>query len=267
MRKQIINRAFSKQAILYDRQALLQRESSERLSTFLPENIAGQSVLEIGSGSGFLTEHLLGRGGSVTTCDLAHGMNRFLKDKLRNQFPEASVSILTGDAEYLPFGSNRFDMVTSNLCFQWVDELTEVFAEVKRALIPGGCFAFSVFGEKTLYELRESFRRAAVFLNRTDHTQEFPSLVNIHHELNRTEFVNITWEHRALEKKYRDLKTLLKSLKMIGSVNASDKRPQGLGYRKLLEEASKFYRRSFSCGGQLRATYDIYYVRAYKGNN
>lgn len=262
MRKNIINRAFSRQAILYDRQAILQRESSERLSGFLPENI--ESVLEIGSGSGFLTGHLISRYPRVLTCDLAHGMNMFLQNKLRSQFPGASVPVITGDAEYLPLVSDRFDMVTSNLCFQWVDDIADVFAEVMRVLVPGGCFVFSVFGEKTLYELRTSFRQAAIFLQRTDHTQEFPSLEDIRRELKRVGFIQPCWEHQVLQKKYRDLKELLRSLKTTGSTNASPKRPPGLGYRKLLEEAEVFYRSSFSCKGRLRATYDIYYVKAYK---
>jgi malonyl-CoA O-methyltransferase len=194
-------------------------------------------------------------------------MNRFLQDKLSTRFPDAPVSIFTGDAEHLPFVSERFDTVASNLCFQWIDGLSKVFPEVMRVLVPGGSFVFSVFGEKTLCELRGSFRQAAVFLHRIDHTQEFPSLEDIHQELNSADFVRISVEHQVLERKYRNLKTLLRNLKMIGSVNASEKRPQGLGYRKLLEEAEAFYHRSFSYQGWLRATYEIYYVRAYKRGN
>jgi malonyl-CoA O-methyltransferase len=266
MRKHIIHQSFSKQATTYDRQAQLQRESSKRLSTFLPEGIGKQSILEIGSGSGFLTEQLVNRDFRVYACDLAHGMNRFLQDKLSTGFPNAPVSILTGDAEHLPFVSEHFDTVASNLCFQWVDGLSKVFPEVMRVLVPGGSFVFSVFGEKTLCELRGSFRQAAVFLQRIDHTQEFPSRENIHQELDAAGFIQTSVEHQVLEKKYRNLKALLRNLKMIGSVNASEKRPQGLGYRKLLEEAEAFYRRSFSHRGWLRATYEIYYVRAYKKN-
>lgn len=267
MRKHIINRSFSKHAITYDRQARLQRESSKRLSTLLPENIGGETILEIGSGSGFLTENLIDRDHKVYTCDLAHGMNRFLQDKLSTKSPAVPVSIFTGDAEHLPFVSEYFDTVTSNLCFQWVDGLSKVFPEVMRVLVPGGSFVFSIFGEKTLCELRGSFRQAAVFLQRIDHTQEFPSLENIHQELDSVGFIKISAEHQVLERKYRNLKALLRNLKMIGSVNASEKRPQGLGYRKLLEEAEAFYRRSFSSKGWLRATYEIYYVRAYKKEN
>jgi malonyl-CoA O-methyltransferase len=172
--------------------------------------------------------------------------------------------VVTGDAEQLPFAPDRFNIVASNLCFQWVDALTGVFAEVMRVLAPGGCFLFSVFGEKTLYELRGSFAQAAVFLQRTDHTQEFPSPAEIREGLNAAGFVQADWKHKAQEERYKSLKSLLRNLKMLGSVNASEKRPQGLGQRKLLEEAEAFYRRSYSSGGFLTATYDIYYVRAYK---
>ena len=264
MRKRIINRSFSKQASIYDRQAILQRESSERLAEFLPDDMAGRTVLEIGSGSGFLTEQLIGRDSKLITCDLAHGMNRYLQNKLFSRFPEFCVPILTGDAEHLPFARERFDVVTSNLCFQWVDELTKVFNEVMRVLVSGGCFVFSVFGENTLHELRASFRQAAIYLHRTDHTQQFPSLTNIKEELRDAGFASLRFEQQTVEKKYHNLKTLLRSLKTIGSVNASDNRPQGLGQRRLLQEAETFYRRSHSRHGQLQATYDIYYVRAYR---
>ncbi len=262
MRKRIINRSFSKQASIYDRQAVLQRESSERLVELLPDDIAGRQVLEIGSGSGFLTGQLIVRDSNLITCDLAHGMNRFLQDKLRTRFPNTQVPILTADAEHLPFGSERFDMVTSNLCFQWVDELTKVFNEVMRVLTPGGCFVFSVFGEKTLHELRAAFSQAAIYLQRTDHTQQFPSLTDIKEGLRSAGFIDFKIDRKRCEKKYHDLSALLRSLKTIGSVNASDSRPQGLGQRRLLQQAEAFYRRSNSRHGQLQATYDIYYVRA-----
>lgn len=264
MRKRIINRSFSKQASIYDRQAILQRESSERLSGFLPDDIAGRTVLEIGSGSGFLTEHLIAREARIITCDLAHGMNRYLQNKLFSRFPDCSVPILTGDAEHLPFAPERFDLVTSNLCFQWVDEISEVFREVMRVLMPGGCFVFSVFGENTLHELRAAYSQAAIYLNRTDHTQQFPALSNIKKGLRDTGFIDLSCKQQTVEKKYHDLGALLRSLKTIGSVNASDSRPQGLGQRRLLQQAEDFYRRSHSRHGQLQATYDIYYVQTYK---
>lgn len=264
MDKHIISRAFSKQAPSYNRYALLQRDSSKKLSTFLQENLAGQSILEIGSGSGFLTEHLIRRGASISTCDIAQGMNRFLRTKLLAQFPDISIPILTGDAEHLPFISDRFNMVASSLCFQWVDELMNVFSEVMRVLVPGGCFLFSIFGDKTLHELRSSFRQAVVFLHRTDHTQEFPTITDICQKLSEAEYINPTWKHQVLNEKYHNLKSLLRNLKMIGAINASPKRHRGLGYRRLLEETEAFYLRSYSRKGRIHATYDIYYVRAYK---
>ena len=46
--------------------------------------------------------------------------------------------------------------------FQWLTDLSVAFDEVFRVLKPGGIFSFSLFGERTLHELRQCYRDALI---------------------------------------------------------------------------------------------------------
>ncbi len=50
------------------------------------------------------------------------------------------------------------DVLFSNLCLQWVEDLPAVFAGFRRVLKPGGLLLVSTFGPDTLHELRERLR-------------------------------------------------------------------------------------------------------------
>ncbi|REN01692.1 methyltransferase domain-containing protein, partial [Mycobacterium tuberculosis] len=52
------------------------------------------------------------------------------------------------------------DVIFSNLCLQWVEDLPAVFAGFRRALKPGGLLLVSTFGPETLIELRDAFAAA-----------------------------------------------------------------------------------------------------------
>ncbi|WP_254491521.1 methyltransferase domain-containing protein, partial [Salmonella enterica] len=67
---------------------------------------------------------------------------------------------LCGDAAALPLADNSVDVIFSNLCLQWVDDLPAVFAGFRRVLKPGGLLVCSTFGPETLVELNEAFAAA-----------------------------------------------------------------------------------------------------------
>ena len=67
---------------------------------------------------------------------------------------------LQADAEKLPYRSESFDLVLSNLAYQWVPDRGQAFREVYRVLKPGGRFFFSTLGHGTLAELHASFCEA-----------------------------------------------------------------------------------------------------------
>lgn len=95
----------------------------------------GQSVLDLGTGTGSLARLFAARGAVVTGIDPAEP----LLDQARRLDREAGVSVsyLTGSAERTGLPSGAFDVVTAGQCWHWFRG-DEAAAEVRRLLRPGG---------------------------------------------------------------------------------------------------------------------------------
>jgi ubiquinone/menaquinone biosynthesis C-methylase UbiE len=96
--------------------------------------IVGQeaaTVLELGAGTGKLTQQLVDLGHGVLATDPDQAM----LDRLKRNLPE--VSTLPASAEELPVGDHGFDAVVAAQAFHWFD-LDRALPEVARALKRGG---------------------------------------------------------------------------------------------------------------------------------
>lgn len=88
-------------------------------------------IADVGTGTGKLTDALLGPGREVTAVDPDPGMLAVLSAK------HPGVTTVTGTAEQLPFDDDSFDAVTFGQSWHWVDP-PRGSAEVARILRPGG---------------------------------------------------------------------------------------------------------------------------------
>lgn len=88
-------------------------------------------IVDVGTGTGKLTDALLAPGREVTAVDPDPGMLAVLSAK----HPE--VRTVTGTAEQLPFDDATFDAVTFGQSWHWVDP-PRGSTEVARILRPGG---------------------------------------------------------------------------------------------------------------------------------
>jgi len=151
--RQQIGRAFAA-AQDYDAHARVQR----RVATALAERIAAlrlpanPRVLEIGCGTGFLTEALAERvgGGAWLVTDLSPAMLDRARHRLgaRDGWRYAAL-----DGEYgTPEG--RFDLIVSSMTMQWFDDLPAAAARMLGWLVPGGTLAFTTLAAGTFAEWR-----------------------------------------------------------------------------------------------------------------
>jgi ubiquinone/menaquinone biosynthesis C-methylase UbiE len=64
--------------------------------------------------------------------------------RARAETPDAAVAYTRADLEQLELPPESFDLVYSSLAFHYIENLDGLFAQVHRALVPGGSLVFSV---------------------------------------------------------------------------------------------------------------------------
>jgi len=93
-----------------------------------------QAVLELGAGTGKLTEALVALGHDVHATDPDDAMLA----RLRQRLPDVPTSV--APAEELPAPDAAYDVVVAGQAFHWFDH-DRALAEIARVLRPGGRFA------------------------------------------------------------------------------------------------------------------------------
>ncbi|WJW75727.1 malonyl-ACP O-methyltransferase BioC [Thiohalobacter sp. IOR34] len=256
--KRQMRRAFAAAAADYDAGAVLQREIGERLLERLALlRLRPATLLDLGSGTGQIAEGLLRRyrGARVVALDIAEPM--LARARRRGGWRRRPLPVC-GDAECLPLADASIDMILSNLCLQWVDDLDAAFAEFRRVLRPGGALLFTSFGPDTLCELREAW--AAV--DAIPHVNRFPDMHEVGDALLRAGLAGPVMDRELLTLTYADLRSLLADIRDIGAHNVIQGRPRGLtGKARWQAFAANYEARRRE--GRLPASYEVVYGHAW----
>jgi malonyl-CoA O-methyltransferase len=261
-----VKHAFDQHALEYDAYACVQKRVIARFAGLLRGMPATpRRLLDIGAGTGMLLRELAERypAAELTGLDLAFGMSLTARANLAAQ---SSASCLTGDAERLPFGGGVFDLVVSTSTFQWLESLDRVSAEAFRVLARGGWFAFALFGERTLFELRTSYRTAWERTGRgpEERTHTFHPLPEVAATLARAGFSDVQVTSEPEVERHPDVPTLLRSIRRIGAGNAAPARSPGLAERRIMLDMMDIYRREYGVDDLIPATYEVIYGMARK---
>jgi len=105
----------------------------------------GEQVLDIGCGNGAVAlavSALVAPGGSVMGLDVSGPMLAYARRRAE-QARIASVSFRQGDAQVYPLPRAGFDAVVSRFGVMFFDDPVAAFANIGRALRPGGRIAFT----------------------------------------------------------------------------------------------------------------------------
>ncbi|PYI92886.1 MAG: methyltransferase type 11 [Verrucomicrobia bacterium] len=102
---------------------------------------AGMSVLDVGSGPGYVAAAARQRGAVPTGLDFSKQMVSIAK----RMFP--GIEFREGDAQSLPFQDSSFDRVLANFALLHLSDPERACAEACRVLKRGGRFGFTVWAE------------------------------------------------------------------------------------------------------------------------
>lgn len=254
--KQHVADSFSRAARSYDAAAHLQKRVGVRLLRhFIAQTLPVGAVLDIGCGTGFITEQLTKVSSDVIGLDLAGGMVQFAQQ----QYAQAGLTFVQGDAEYLPLANGSCAAVFSSLALQWCQNLPQLTKELSRVLHAHGKLVMATLGPQTLYELRDAWQQ----VDRHVHVNEFvPSQVLVTH----LETAGFIVERHLIEEEvlyFPHLNELMHELKSLGARNRNAGQAQGLSGRAKLRGLTAAYELNRRPQG-LPATYEVVYLVARK---
>jgi len=263
--KKKVMRSFGRQAAEYDGHSAVQKRVVEHLVELLhKENLIPVRLLDIGAGTGMLLRRMkeLYPEARRVGIDLAPEMCRMAQRNVQAKH----THFVSADAERLPFADAAFDLVLSTSTLQWLNSLDLAFAEAFRVLAPGGLFCFAMFGGKTLFELKDSYRLALAASGRTkaDRSHLFFSAKDVEEALVRAGFLRPFSCSEMFLDSHEDVPALLRSLKKIGAGNASPLASEGLAGRKVMLEMIDIYRRTHGKDGFIPATYEVIFAMGRK---
>jgi len=253
-----VRRAFSRASTSYAATAALQRDIGEQLMEsleYLDDRIPGV-VLDVGSGPAHAALAMRQRWpkSRIVAVDLALPMLQQAKvrsgwrDRLGLQKP---VDRVCADLRLLPFADNSVDVLFSNLCLQWVEDLPAAFAGFRRVLKPDGLLLVSTFGPQTLIELRESFGVA----DAQPHVSPFASIAEFGDALMRAGFRNPVVDRDVAVHWHPDMASLMREQRAIGATNALTARRRALTGRARFKAAAEHYEQ-FRTGRGLPASWE-----------
>ena len=241
-----VRRAFSRAARTYDAAASLQHaveahllESLAYLEQRPGANLTPQLVVDLGCGPGSAAVQMQQRWprARVLALDLALPMLQSWPTKRKWHPLRRSVQRVCADAAALPLADACVDVLFSNLCLQWVEDLPAVLAGVRRVLRPGGLLLLSSFGPDTLHELRAAFAQA----DAAPHVSPFASIAQVGDALMYAGFRNPVLDRDAMATHYADLPALMRELRAIGATNALRSRRSTLTGKSRFSRAADAY--------------------------
>jgi malonyl-CoA O-methyltransferase len=251
--KDIIKENFSRNAEFYDDYSSVQNRTALKLIAGLDNREFGQ-ILDIGCGTGNYTGLLRNKfpSGRIKALDISMEMVRLAERKLRDK----GIEFVVADAETETF-DEKFDLITSNACFQWFDNLDETVVKYRNVLNQNGIILFSTFGPLTFCELSESLAELYE-KNVSISSRIFIDKAGVE-EMLAKHFNRVSVADEIIKETYTSLRELLNTIKYTGT--------RGIGVncgsigRSGIEKLENIYKEKF---GAVVATYQVFYSRAEK---
>ena len=164
MNKNLIKQRFKRKLNSYNENARIQKQMAEKLLTFLDrEN--NSSILEIGCGTGLLTELVVSKFNfsNYTALDIVCECEDFIKNIHSN------IEFISGDIEeYIETTDKTFDLIISNAALQWIENLPDFVQKLEKKLNNGGILLFSTFGKENFREINYILGKSLIYYSKKE---------------------------------------------------------------------------------------------------
>ena len=255
-----IRRHFGQAAAGFDDVAVLAREAGKRLFESLDylDDRQPEVILEVGCGTGHNAALLKKRWprARVIALDSALPMLRQAKAQAGWWKPFQRVA---GDAAQLPLADASVDLLVSNLCLPFVNDLADTLAGFRRVLKPDGLLLCSTYGSETLGELDHAFAQADTL----PHVHPFAPIASFGDALMRAGFRDPVIDRDLFTLTYPDLPALMAELRALGYANARSDRRRTLTGRGRFAAATRAYEALRQADGRLPSTWEVLYAHAW----
>lgn len=139
---------FEKAKTTYRKNAVVQKQMAKKLvSNLINKNSKiYNKILEIGSGTGFLTDEIINNltYKEIILNDLTDNFTDYKPDKyIKGDITETDIP-------------NNFDLIISNAVFQWIINYDLLFKKLFDALCENGILCFSTFGVKNFSQIKNT---------------------------------------------------------------------------------------------------------------
>ena len=171
------------------------------------------------------------------------------------------------DEKALPFATESFDLVVSNLGLHWVNDVPGALAQIRAVLKSEGLFIGSLIGGQSLCELRACFLDAelAVTGGVSPRTSPMIDLQTASQLMQRAGFKLPVADKETVTLLYSDMFALMRDLRGMGQTNAHSQRLRHPTRRAVFFEAARLYHERFAdVDGHIPATFEILYLHGWE---
>lgn len=253
-----IRHNFGRAAPRYERHDALHRAVQDELQGRLDFYLeTPQRVLDIGSGTGRASAALKNRWPSaqVIAIDLAVPM---LQQARRHSRWRRRFARVAANGAQLPLASKSIDVIHSNLCLHWCDDLQPMLREWVRVLRSGGYLALSTFGPDTLHELRSAWAQ----VDDQPHVSRFLDMHDLGDAIFAAGFKEPVLDVSRYTLTYDQPIDVLRELQGLGATNADQQRWRALTGKSRLQRMLQHYE-TLRCDGRIPATCEVVTVHAW----